>query len=117
MTEDLPLPDLPSETPPGVEATVSPPTDLNQGEHSQKECTREEKEDSVPQDTTETVSISDTPPSVARPRLPTAAKKCPRKEFRGTAAQVAKTKEPSKKSKHLTALQEIRKLQTSFHGT
>ena len=28
MTEDLPLPDLPSETSPGVEATVSPPTDL-----------------------------------------------------------------------------------------
>ena len=68
----------------------------------------------MPQDRTETVSISDTPPSVARPRLLTAAKKCPRKEFRGTAAQVAKTKEPSKKSKRLTALQEIRKLQTSF---
>ena len=114
MTEDLPLPDLPGETPPGVEATVSPPTDLNQEERSQKECTREEKEDSVPQDRTETVSISGTTPSVARPRLPTAAKKCPRKEFRGTAAQVAKTKEPFKKSKCLTALQEIRKLQTSF---
>ena len=70
----------------------------------------------MPQDRTETVSISGTPPSVARPRLPTAAKKCPRKEFRGTAAQVAKTKEPSKKSKHLTALQEIRKLQTSFQN-
>ena len=53
MTEELPLPDLPGETPPGVEATVSPPTDLNQEEHSQKECTREEKEDSVPQDRTE----------------------------------------------------------------
>ena len=25
MTEDLPLPDLPGETPPGVEATVIPP--------------------------------------------------------------------------------------------
>ena len=58
--------------------------------------------------------MSGTPPSVARLRLLTAAKKCPRKEFRGTAAQVAKTKEPSKKSKCLTALQEIRKLQTSF---
>ena len=114
MTEDLPLPDLPGETPPGVEATVSPPTDLNQEERSQKEHTREEKEDSVPQDRTETVSISGTPPSVARPRLQTAAKKCPRKEFRDTTAQVAKTKEPSKKSKRLTALQEIRKLQTSF---
>ena len=52
MTEDLPLPDLPSETPPDVEATVSPPTDLNQEEHSQQEHTREEKEDSVPQDRT-----------------------------------------------------------------
>ena len=114
MTEDLPLPDLPGETPPGVEATVSPPTDLNQEKRSQKERTREEKEDSVPQDRTETVSLSGTPPSVARQRLPIAAKKCLRKEFRGTAAQVAKTKEPSKKTKCLTALQEIRKLQTSF---
>ena len=94
MTEDLPLPDLPGETPPGVEATVSPPTDLNQEERSQKERTREEKEDSVHQDRTETVSISGTPPSVARLRLPTAAKKCPRKEFRGTAAQVARPRSP-----------------------
>ena len=62
----------------------------------------------------ETVLISGTPPLVAGPRFPTAAKKCPQKEFRDRSTRTVKTKEPSRKLKHLTALQEIRKLQKSF---
>ena len=69
---------------------------------------------STPQVSVETVLISGTPPPVARPRFPTAAKKCPQKEFRDRSTRTVKTKEPSWKPKCLTALQEIRKLQKSF---
>ena len=69
---------------------------------------------STPQVSIETVLISGTPPPVAGPGFPTAAKKCPRKEFRDRSTRTVKTKEPSWKPKCLTALQEIRKLQKSF---
>ena len=64
-----------------------------------------------PRVTIETVSTSGTPPPTARPRFPSAAKKCPRKEFKN---KLMKTKEPHEKPKHLTALCEIKKLQHSF---
>ena len=44
-----------------------------------------------------------------------AATKCPRKEFQGNVQRTVKPKEPCQKPKCLTALQEIRKLQTSFY--
>ena len=122
MTEDLPLPDIPSEDPQNIEATVSSTTDAVPEECSQEEHIQDEyavpAEDipvvSTPQVSVETVLISGTPPPVARPRFHTAAKKCPRKEFRDRSTRTVKTKEPSWKPKHLTALQEIRKLQKSF---
>ena len=122
MTEDLPLPDIPSEDPQNIEATVSSTTDAVTEECSQEECIQDKNavpaKDtpvvSTPQVSVETVLISGTPPPVAGPRFPTAAKKCPRKEFRDRSTRTVKTKEPSRKPKHLTALQEIRKLQKSF---
>ena len=90
MTEDLPLPDIPSEDPQNIEATVSSTTDAVPAECGQEERIQDENavpaEDtpvvSTPQVSVETVLISGTPPPVARPRFPTAAKKCPQKEFR-----------------------------------
>ena len=122
MTEDLPLPDIPSKDSQNIEATVSSTTDAVPEECSQEEHIQDEyavpAEDtpvvSTPQVSVETVLISGTPPPVARPRFPTAAKKCPRKEFRDRATRTVKTKEPSRKPKCLTAFQEIRKLQKSF---
>ena len=69
---------------------------------------------SEPQFIAETVSVSGTPPPTARPRFPMAAKKCTCKEFRGQSAPTKKTKKARQKLKHLTALQEIKKLQKSF---
>ena len=85
MTEDLPLPDIPSEDPQNIEATVSSTMDAVPEECSQEECIQDENavpaEDtpvvSTPQVSVETVLISGTPPPVAGPRFPTAAKKCP----------------------------------------
>ena len=117
MTEDLPLPDIPSEE---VEATISSTMEnvLEKPRHEERsqevvpvESTPVAPE---PQVSAEAVSISGTPPLTARPRFPTAAKKCPRKEFRGQPATTAKVKEAHWKPKRLTALQEIKKLQKSF---
>ena len=109
MTEDLPLPDLPAD-PLGAETAVSSTTGGQPEEVSQAEP---EPESPVPLVSAETISTSGTPPPAARPKYPTAATKCPRKEFRGKAQRI-KTKEPREKPKKLTALQEIRRLQTSF---
>ena len=122
MTEDLPLPDIPSEDPQNIEATVSSTTDAvpeecSQEEHIQDENAVPAKDTpvvSTPQVSVETVLIFCTPPRVAGPRFPTAAKKCPQKELRDRSTRTVKTKEPSRKPKCLTALQEIRKLQKSF---
>ena len=122
MMEDLPLPDIPIKDPQNIEATVSFTTDAVPEECGQEEHIQDENavptEDtpvvSTPQVSIETVLISGTPPPVARPRFPTAAKKCPQKEFRDRSTRTVKTKEPSRKPKRLTALQEIRKLQKSF---
>ena len=85
MTEDLPLPDIPSEDPQNIDATVSSTMDAVPEECSQEEHIQDENavpaEDtpvvSTPQVSVETVLISGTPPPVAGPRFPTAAKKCP----------------------------------------
>ena len=111
MTEDILLPDLPSEDAPTLETAVSSTTGGMSEEPSQEEGTLEPQ---VPQVSTETISVSGTPPPSARPRYLTAAKKCPRKEFQGKAKAVAKPKEPCQKPKWLTVLQEIRRLQMSF---
>ena len=60
---------------------------------------------------------ADTPPPLAGPRVPTAAVKCPRKEFRGATQRPKEHKEPRKPKAskiRLTALQEIRRYQSSF---
>ena len=64
--------------------------------------------------TSETVSEVSTPPVTAHPRFPTAAKKCPRKEFRDLQESTQQAKKPLQPPKTLTALQEIRKMQSTF---
>ena len=59
---------------------------------------------------------SDTPPPLARPRVPTAAVKCPRKEFRATQRpkEHKEPRKPKARKIRLTALQEIRRYQSGF---
>ena len=64
--------------------------------------------------TSETVSEVSTPPATAHPRFPTAAKKCPRKEFSYLQKSTQQAKRPLQPPKTLTALQEIRKMQSTF---
>ena len=64
--------------------------------------------------TSETVSEVSTPPTTAHPRFPTAAMKCPRKEFRDLQKSTQQAKKPLQPPKTLTALQEIRKMQSTF---
>ena len=109
MTEDLPLPDLPAD-PLGAETAISSTTGGQPEEVSQAES---EPESPVSLVSAETISTSDTPPPAAKPKYPTAATKCPRKEFHGKAQRI-KPKEPREKPKKLTALQEIKRLQTLF---
>ena len=94
-----------------MEEAVSSTTGGQPEEVSQEVPTPEPQ---VPHVIAETISTSGTPPPYTRPEFPAAATKCPRKEFRGKAQRVVKSKEPYQKPKRLTALQEIRKLQTSF---
>ena len=106
MIEDLPVPSSPNEV---VAATaISSPSE---------EPPAEEPCQTASEVRSETISTSGTPPPLSRPRAPTAAVKCPRKEFRGTAKRVVKQKEPRKKKAsktRLTALQEIRHFQSKF---
>ena len=111
MTEDLPMPDPSVGDGQSMEEAVSSTTGGQSEEVSQEVPTPEPQ---VPQVIAETISTSGTPPPSTRPKFPAAATKCPRKEFRGKAQQATKSKEPCRKPKRLTALQEIRKLQTSF---
>ena len=114
MTEDLPLPDLPTEEPANIEVSFTTENIVENIEH--KECSQEEPISPVestlvasgPQVTAETVSTSGTPPPAAIPKFPTAAKKCPRKEFRGKSTKARKGKETHQKPKWLTALHEIK---------
>ena len=85
MTEDLPLPDLPVEAGQSVETAVSSTTGGLPEEASQEMPVPDPP---VPQVSAETISTSGTPPPSARPRFPTAATKCPRKEFRGKAQRL-----------------------------
>ena len=64
--------------------------------------------------TSETVSEVSTPPVTARPRFPTAVMKCPRKEFRDLQKSTPQARKPLQPPKTLTALQEIRKMQSTF---
>ena len=111
MTEDLPVPGYVAGEEQNTEETVSSTTGGQSEEASQEVPTPEQQ---VPQVTAETISTSGTPPPSARPKFPAAATKCPRKEFQGKAQRVIKAKEPRQRPRRLTALQEIRKLQTSF---
>ena len=111
MTEDLLMPNPPVGDGQSMEEAVSSTTGGHPEEVSQEMSTPEPQ---VPQVLAETISTSGTPPPSTRPRFPAAATKCPRKEFRGKAQRVVKSKEPCRKPKCLTVLQEIRKLQTSF---
>ena len=104
MIEDLPVPNSPirspSEEPPAEEPCQTPVVPA-----------------SARQVRSETISTSGTPPPLARPRVPTAAVKCPRKEFRGPTQRPKEQKEPRKPKAsriRLTALQEIRRYQSSF---
>ena len=111
MTEDLPIPGGAVGEEQHPEEAVSSTTGGQSKEASQGEPIPEQQ---VPTVVAETISTSGTPPPSARPKFPAAATKCPRKEFQGKAQRVMKAKEPRKRPRHLTALQEIRKLQTSF---
>ena len=111
MTEDLPVSDYAAGEEQNPEEAVSSTTGGQSEEASQEVYTSEQQ---VPQVTAETISTSGTPPPSARPKFPVAAMKCPRKEFQGKAQRVMKAKEPRQRPRRLTALQEIRKLQTSF---
>ena len=64
--------------------------------------------------TSETMSEASTPPVTACPRFPTATTKCPRKEFRDLQKSTSQARKPLQPSKTLTALQEIRKMQSTF---
>ena len=64
--------------------------------------------------TSETVMEINTPPAPARPKFPTAARKCPRKELREAKTSTPPVKTPLLPPKTLTALQEIRKMQSTF---
>ena len=106
MIEDFPVPSSPNEE---VAATVT--------SSPSEEPPAEEPCQTASEVRSETISTSGTPPPLSRPRAPTAAVKCPRKEFRGTAKRVVKQKEPRKKKAsktRLTALQEIRHFQSKF---
>ena len=112
MIEDLPVPSSPNE----VEAATTPssPSDKPPAEEP---CQTPVAPISASQVQSETISIVGTPPPLARPRVPTAAVKCPRKEFRGPMQRPKEQKEPRKPKAskiRLTALQEIRHYQSSF---
>ena len=64
--------------------------------------------------TSETVSEVSTPPVTDHPRFPTATMKCPRKEFRDLQKFTPQARKPLQPPKTLTALQEIRKMQSTF---
>ena len=65
--------------------------------------------------TSETVMEINTSPTPARPKFPTAAQKCPRKEFREARTVKPPGKTSLLPSKTLTALQEIRKMPSTFN--
>ena len=65
--------------------------------------------------TSKTVMEINTPPALARPKIPTAARKCPRKEFRKARPATLPAITPLLPPKTLTALQKIRKMQSTFH--
>ena len=64
--------------------------------------------------TSETVSETNTPAVTGRPRLPTAAQKCPHKECRHASPPPQHRRKPLQPPRSLTALQEIRQLQTTY---
>ena len=111
MTEDLPVTEYPVSEEQNTEEAVSSTTGGQSEEASQEVLPPEPQ---VPNVIAETISTSGTPPPSTRPKFPAAAMKCPRKEFRGKAQRAVKAKEPRQRPRRLTALQEIRKLQTSF---
>ena len=92
ITEDLPLPDLPADVQ-SAETAVSSTTGGQPEEVSQE---GPEPVPPVPQVSAETISTSGTSPPSARPRFPTAAMKCPRKEFQGKAQRAIKQRSPTK---------------------
>ena len=112
MIEDLPVPSSPNEV---MAATaISSPSEEPPAEEP---CQTPVAPASARQVRSETISTSGTPPPLARPRAPTAAVKCPRKEFRGPTQRPKEQKEPRKPKAskiRLTALQEIRRYQSSF---
>ena len=112
MIEDLPVPSSPNKV---VAATaISSPSEEPPAEEP---CQTPVAPASARQVRSETISTSDTPPPLAGPRVPTAVVKCPRKEFRGATQRPKEHKEPRKPKAskiRLTALQEIRRYQSSF---
>ena len=104
MIEDLPVPNSPIRSP-----SEEPP--------AEEPCQTPVAPASAKQVRSETISMSGTPPPLARPRVPTAAVKCPRKEFRVAIQQPKEHKEPRKPKAHkirLTAPQKIRRYQSGF---
>ena len=64
--------------------------------------------------TSETVSEANTLPVTGRPRFPTAAQKCPCKEYRCASLPPQHQRKPLQPPQSLTALQEIHRLQTTY---
>ena len=108
MVEDLPAaePQVPMAEP--AEGTVSSTT-----EEALKEAHQPIEAETVGV-TSETVMEINTPPAPTKPKFPTATRKCPRKEFREARTSTPPAKTPLLPQKTLTALQEIRKMHSTF---
>ena len=104
MTEDLPMQDLSPMVIAPVGGTLTPSLDRAPRSTSTSPTTM----------TSKTVSEVNTPPATARPRFPTAAQKCPRKEYRCTSPPPQHQRKPLQPPWSLTALQEICELQTTY---
>ena len=105
MIEDLPAMEQQPIVVALIEEAVTSTTEGTSAEASQEEGMEV---------TCKTVSEVSIPPVTICPRFPTAAKKCPRKEFRDLQKSTQQAKKPLQPPKTLTALQEIRKMQSTF---
>ena len=105
MIEDIPAMELQPIVVAPIEEAVTSTTEGTPAEASPEEGMEV---------TSETVSEVSTPPVTACPRFPTAAIKCPRKEFRDLQKSTSQARKPLQPLKTLTALQEIRKMQSTF---
>ena len=97
MMEDQPVQDLSSMVIMPVRGTLTPSVDGAPRSTSTSPTTM----------TSKTESEVNTPPVTGRPRLPTAAQKCPHKEYRHASPPPQHRRKPLQPPRSLTALQEI----------